>query len=98
MYRRRDFEFITISADNPEKKDKVLKALKNLHAANTNYLFSTDDKYKLIEAVDPKWNGALPYTVLVEPGGKIVYGKQGTIDAMEMKTRIVDNKLIGRFY
>ena len=98
MYRKRDFEFITISADNPEKKDKVLKALKNLHAANTNYLFSTDDKYKLIEAVDPKWNGALPYTVLVEPGGKIVYGKQGTIDAMEMKTRIVDNKLIGRFY
>ena len=98
MYRKRDFEFITISADNPEKKDKVLKVLKELHAANTNYLFSMDDKYKLIEAVDPKWNGALPYTVLVEPGGKIVYGKQGTIDAMEMKTRIVENKLIGRYY
>jgi peroxiredoxin len=98
MYRRRDFEFITISADNPEKKDKVLKALKNLQAANTNYLFSIDDKYKLIEAADPNWNGALPYTILVEPGGKIVYGKQGTIDVMEMKTRIVENKLIGRFY
>jgi len=98
MYRKRDFEFITISADNPEKKDKVLKALKNLQAANTNYLFSIDDKYKLIEAVDPNWNGALPYTVLVEPGGKIVYGKQDTIDAMEMKTRIVENKLIGRYY
>ena len=98
MYRRRDFEFITISADDPEKKAKVLKALKNLQAANINYLFNTDDKYKLIEAVDPNWNGALPYTILVEPGGKIVYGKQGTIDAMEMKTRIVENKLIGRFY
>ena len=59
MYRRRDFEFITISADNPEKKDKVLKALKDLHAANTNYLFNSDDKYKLIEAVDPNWDGAL---------------------------------------
>ena len=98
MYRKRDFEFITISADNPEKKDKVLKTLKSLQAANTNYLFSIDDKYKLIEAVDPNWNGALPYTVLVEPGGKIVYGKQGTIDVMEMKTRIVENRLIGRFY
>jgi len=98
MYRKRDFEFITISADTPEKKDKVLKALKNLRAANTNYLFSIDDKYKLIEAVDPNWSGALPYTVLVEPGGKIIYGKQGTIDPMEMKTTIVENKLIGRFY
>ena len=77
MYRRRDFEFITISADNPEKKDKVLKALQKLQAANTNYLFSADDKYKLIEAVDPNWTGALPYTILVEPGGKIVYAKQG---------------------
>lgn len=98
MYRRRDFEFITISADDPAKKDKVLKALQNLHASNTNYLFSQDNKYKLIEAVDPKWNGALPYTVLVEPGGKIVYARQGTIDPDEMKTTIVENKYIGRFY
>lgn len=98
MYRKRDFEFIAISADNPEKRNKVEKALKNLMAANTNYLFSIDDKYKLIESVDANWTGALPYTILVEPGGKIVYAKQGTIDAMEMKTLIVENKFIGRFY
>ncbi len=98
MYRQRDFEFITISADTPGKKDKVLNALNKLHAANTNYLFSDEDKYKLIEAVDPKWNGALPYTVLVEPGGKIVYARQGTIDPAEIKTTIVENKYIGRFY
>ena len=98
MYRKRDFEFISISADNPKKKDKVLQALKDMKAANTNYLFSLDDKYKLIEAIDPNWTGALPYTLLVEPGGKIVYAKQGTIDAMEMKTLIVENKSIGRFY
>jgi hypothetical protein len=75
-----------------------LKALKDMQAANTNYLFSIDDKYKLIEAISPDWTGALPYTILVEPGGKIVYAKQGTIDAMEMKTLIVENKFIGRFY
>ena len=98
MYRRRDFEFITISADNPEKKDKVLAQLKKLMLSNTNYLFNSDDKYKLIEAVDPNWPGALPYTILVEPGGKIVYAKQGPINPMEMKTMIVDNKMIGRFY
>ena len=98
MYRQRDFEFITISADNPEKKDKVLKSLQKLMLSNTNYLFNSDDKYKLIEAVDPNWAGALPYTILVEPGGKIVYAKQGPIDPMEMKTMIVENKMIGRYY
>ena len=54
MYRGRDFEFISISADNPTNKEKVMKFLKKQQASNTNYLFSVDDKYKLIEIVDPK--------------------------------------------
>jgi peroxiredoxin len=98
MYRGRDFEFISISADDPSRKDKVLKFLKGKQASNKNYLFSIDDKYKLIEAIDPKWQGALPYTILVEPGGKIVYGKQGPIKPAEIKRTIVENPLIGRFY
>ncbi|MGH2647396.1 MAG: redoxin family protein [Ginsengibacter sp.] len=98
MYRRRDFQFISISADDPAKKDKALKMLRSLHAANTNYIFNTDNKYQLIDAVDPNWDGALPYTILAEPGGKIVYSKQGPIDPQELKTTIVDNKLIGRYY
>jgi peroxiredoxin len=98
MYRGRDFEFISISADDPAKKEKVIKFLKEKQASSKNYLFNADDKYKMIEALDPKWQGALPYTVLVEPGGKIVYGKQGPIDVKEMKKAIVENPLIGRFY
>ncbi|MBL7698836.1 MAG: redoxin family protein [Chitinophagaceae bacterium] len=98
MYNARDFEFITISADKPDKKDKVLKFLKEKQAANKNYLFSSDNKYAMIEAVDPKWQGALPYTVLVEPGGKIVYAKQSIIDPLQMKKTIVENKYIGRVY
>jgi len=98
MYRGRDFEFISISADDPTAKDKVLKFLKKNEASNKNYLVSFDNKYTLIEAIDPKWQGALPYTILVEPGGKIVYGKQGIIDVAEMKKTIVENPMIGRFY
>ncbi|HEX4850004.1 MAG TPA: redoxin family protein [Puia sp.] len=98
MYRRRDFEFISISADDPSKKDKVLDFLKKQQSSVTNYLFNTDDKYKLINAVDSSWQGALPYTMLVEPGGKIIYAKQGEIDPSEMKKLIVDNPLIGRYY
>ena len=98
MYRDRDFEFISISADDPANKDKALKFLKKSFASNANYIFSIDDKYKLIEAIDPNWQGALPYTILVEPGGKIVYAKQGAIKVAEMKKTIVDNHLIGRYY
>jgi peroxiredoxin len=96
MYRNREFEFITLSADVPDKKDKALATLKRLQASNKNYLFNSTDKYKLIEAIDPQWQGALPYTILIEPGGKVAYRHQGSIDPAEMKKKIVEK--IGRYY
>jgi peroxiredoxin len=98
MYRKRDFEFISISADELTKQNKALQFLQKQEASTKNYIFSGDSKYKLIEAIDPKWPGALPYTMLVEPGGKIVYAKEGIIDPAEMKKRIVENPTIGRYY
>jgi thiol-disulfide isomerase/thioredoxin len=98
MYRGRDFEFISISADELAKKEKALRFLQQKKSAVKNYIFNADDKYKMIDAVDPKWQGALPYTLLVEPGGKIVYSKLGAIRSGELKKIIVENRYIGRYY
>ena len=98
MYRKRDFEFISISADDPAKKNKALQFLQKQQASNANYIFSKDDKYQLIEAVDPNWQGGLPYTILVEPGGKIIYARQGIIDPLQMKKTIIEHPLLGRYY
>jgi thiol-disulfide isomerase/thioredoxin len=98
MYRGRQFEFISISADKQERKNEVLNFLKTQQASNKNYIFNKDDVYEMIEAIDPEWQGALPYTLLIEPGGKIVYRKQDTIDPLGMKKLIVGNKYIGRYY
>ena len=98
MYRGRPFEFITISADKPAKKADALKFLKGHQASNKNYIFNKDDVYELIEAVDPAWQGAIPYTLLIEPGGKVIYRNQGTIEPAKMKKLIVENKYIGRYY
>ncbi len=98
MYRRRDFELITISADKPDKKEKALKTLTNLQMSGKNFIFNSDDVYKLIELIDPNWQGALPYTILIEPNGKIIYQKQGAIVPLEMKRKIVEHPLIGRVY
>ena len=98
MYRNRDFEFISISADVPDKKDKVLDFLKEREASSKNYIYSGDDKYAMIEALDHDWKGSLPFTMVVEPGGKVVYFKEGPIDALELKKVIVEDPLIGRYY
>lgn len=98
MYGARDFEFISLSADRPNAKDKALELLKKMHSGVDNYIFSGANSYKLIDAVDPNWNGALPYTLLVEPDGKVVYSVQGAIDPMVLKKIIVDHPKIGRYY
>jgi len=96
MYRGRDFELVTISADSPDKSDKVLQFLDNQEASCTNFLFARDDKYALIEAVDPAWPGSLPYTLLVKPGGEVIFRKLGPIDPLELKKAIVG--YLGRYY
>ncbi len=96
MYGARDFEFVSISTDGIKKKDKVLEFLKEKKAATKNYLYPADDKYALIEAVDKNWAGALPYTLLVAPGGEIVYRHEGIMDVLEVKKEIM--KKIGRFF
>ncbi|HWZ15183.1 MAG TPA: redoxin domain-containing protein [Mucilaginibacter sp.] len=98
MYRDRSFELVTISADDRTNKDKALNFLQKKQSSATNFIFSGEDKYKMIEAIDPKWGGALPYTVLVEPGGKIAYAHQGMIDPARLKKIIVDSQFIGRVY
>lgn len=98
MYGARDFEFVSLSADKPDQEEKVLKFLEDKDAPVTNYLFAEDDKYALIEAVDPEWNGALPYTMLIEPGGEVVWKHQGEVDFYELKKVIVEHEMIGRYY
>jgi len=97
-YGGRDFEFITLSTDKPDKFDETLKVLKEKHLPVQNFIISVDDTYQLIEAIDPEWSGALPYTLLIEPGGKVVYKSQGIVDLLELKRAIVEHPMMGRYF
>ena len=96
MYRKRNFQLITISIDEPEQKDAALKTLREQHASCTNYIASVKDKDRLAEALDKEWPGPIPYTLLIAPGGKVIYRKTGEIDPLEVKRKIADT--IGRTY
>jgi peroxiredoxin len=98
MYRDRGFELVSISTDDSAARTKALRFLEKQQSSSPNYIFTGDDKYKLIEAIDPKWQGALPYSMLIEPGGKIVYAHQGAIDADKLRKIIFDDPYMGRIY
>ena len=99
MFMGRDFEMYTISTDKLDKKDNVKEFLQKKNAAlNNNFIFESENKYDLIENFDPDWTGEIPYTVIVEPGGKIVWRSSGSINFLEFRKAIVENPLIGRYF
>jgi thiol-disulfide isomerase/thioredoxin len=98
MYGDRDFEFISVSLDNQEAEDKALRFLQKKHSAITNYQVDTDDKYAIIATVGNDWDGSLPLTLLIEPGGNIYHKVPGTINPLELKRTIVDHPMMGRYY
>jgi thiol-disulfide isomerase/thioredoxin len=98
MYGNRSFEFVSVSADKPEKRDDVLQFLQSENSAIRNYIYKSGNIYELIELIDPEWNGAIPYSMLIEPGGRVVFRNQGTVDILELRRIIVENPLVGRYY
>ncbi|MGB3799930.1 MAG: redoxin domain-containing protein [Lewinella sp.] len=98
MYGARDFEFVSISADKPDKEDRALAFLEKVHSGVDNYLYTGENIYGLVEALDTSWNGSLPYTILVEPGGEVVYSHQAEVDFLELKRAIVEHEMMGRVY
>jgi len=96
MYRKRDFQLVTISLDEPEQKEAALKALKEQHVAATNYLSTVESKDKLADLLDKEWQGPVPYTVVIAPGGKVLYRKSGPLEPLAVKRAVVD--FLGRTY
>jgi len=88
-FRHRDFELVTLAAQFPDEEPKVLKFLQDHHASTRNLIFGTTDKYALIEALDPEWNGALPHTLLIGPDGQVLYRETGSIDFLALRRAIV---------
>jgi thiol-disulfide isomerase/thioredoxin len=96
MYRGRGLEVVTVSADFPENREGALKFLKDQQSSTRNVILDSGDSYALIEAVDPEWPGALPHTILVAPGGKVLYRSTGVFDGLKLRKAIVE--YFGRYY
>ena len=88
-FRQRDFELVTVSADFPDQEPKVLRFLQQHHASTRNLLYGANDKYAYIEALDPEWSGALPYTLLLDADGKVLYRETGSLDFLALRRAIV---------
>jgi len=91
MYGHRNISIVTVSVNYPDEQPGALATLSKLHATTHNLIFGATDIYDLMAAFDPEWNAAVPYSILIRPGGEVVYRHQGTIDPLEMRRLIIAN-------
>ncbi len=104
-FSRREFELITISLDEPTHKAKVegflskhravmsSKLRKSVEAegrSTNNYLYTGASVDELAEALDPDWPGPIPYSVLVDQEGNVLYHKLGKIDPEVVRNEILE--------
>lgn len=107
----RDFEFISISIDDPKTINEVKAFLEKNNAVvpgklkpsleaegrkGNAYVFSESSHDELIKALDPEWPGPIPHTLVVAPGGEVIFRHNGEVDGDELRAKILD--FMGRFY
>ena len=89
MYRKRPFQMVTVSINYPDEEKGVRRFLDAQHASTRNLLFSIMDPYEEMKAFDPKWDGGVPYTVVIGPDGRVVYQEQGALDILKARRAIL---------
>jgi peroxiredoxin len=91
MYKVRDLDLVTVSANMPDEKAGVLRMLEKKRATSRNLLFASNDTAALQAAFDPAWESAVPYTILLGADGKVLYKNLGSVDILELRRTILAN-------
>ena len=110
-FSTRPFDLITISLDDPKEKAAVKRFLEKHHAAvpepampavtaqgrrTDSYYYTGTDTDGFGRALDPHWQGALPCTLVIAPGGQVLYRHSGALDLTAFRGFLVDT--LGLYY
>jgi thiol-disulfide isomerase/thioredoxin len=63
------FQFVTISADEPEQEAAVVALLDKEGVRPPHYIKHADDDQVFIDSIDKNWSGALPALFLYDASG-----------------------------
>ena len=84
-YRSRDLDFVSVSMDAPDQRATVEKFLKQVHSGIRNLQVDTDDVYSVMAAFDKSWDSGVPFTLVVDPEGKVIFQHAGEVDILKLR-------------
>lgn len=86
---RGKIDFITVSLDYLEELNTgVPKFLSEMKAEMPTYVLISADENTLVSSVSKDWSGALPFTILYNEKGEIIYTRQGKVNYETLKGEI----------
>jgi thiol-disulfide isomerase/thioredoxin len=91
QFSDRGLRWTTISIDEPRNGGRVYEFLAARNITAANFIFTGKALKDLVNALDPAdttWDGSPPHTLLVAPGGKVVYRHVGPVDRDELISKI----------
>jgi thiol-disulfide isomerase/thioredoxin len=86
--RARGVDFVTVSADEPEKESAAFQVLKKNAVAAPFYLKKADDDDKFYNLVDTKWSGEMPAMFIYDRAGKRVRSFLGETPVKDIEAAI----------
>jgi thiol-disulfide isomerase/thioredoxin len=86
--RARGVDFVTVSADEPEKEPAAFQVLKENAVAAPFYLKKADDDDKFYNLVDTKWSGEMPAMFIYDRAGKRVRSFLGETPVKDIEAAI----------
>ena len=80
-----DVIFVSIDEDDAKTKQKVTAFLKRMKVSGRSYIKKAGDDENFINAVNPKWSGALPVTLIYDQHGRFVEMESGSLNLFELE-------------
>jgi len=99
-FSRRNFEIITLSLDEIGQQEKVERFLGKTRMVmsdtlkksvlkegrqTNNYIYEDASIDALAEVLDPSWEGPIPFSLLLDPQGNVLFKRQGIVHEDELK-------------
>jgi len=92
-YKQKGLGFAAISCDEPEQEAQAAAFVSKQAAPRPHYIRRAQDDDQFINAVDPKWSGALPALFLFDRAGRQAMSFVGEADMRRLEEAL--KRLLG---
>lgn len=92
---RGKIDFLTVSLDDVADKDTAVpKFLTDMKAEMPSYLLVTSNEEAAMGVVSKDWTGGLPFTILYDSKGGVLYARQGKVKIDALKAALVRSTML----